>query len=80
MPRYFFHLHHRGAQRDEVGTVLASDKEAWSQGVAACSEFMHDLDGQMDDRSEYRMECQDEAGQQVFVLHLRAEKFFADER
>lgn len=76
MPRYFFHLHHRGAQLDETGTDLASDNEAWKQGVAACSEFMHDLDGKMDDRSEYRMECLDEDGRKVFTLHFSAEKFF----
>ena len=76
MPRYFFHTLHESLQRDEEGTEFQSDAQAWKEGVAACSELMHDLDGHLDDGPEYRMQCEDETGRKVFVLHFSAEKFF----
>lgn len=76
MPRYFFHIHHRGEQPDKTGADFASDKEARKQGVAAFSEFMHDLDGQMDDGAAYRTECIDEAGRKVFTIHISTETYF----
>jgi hypothetical protein len=74
MPLYKFHT---PASLDTEGVVLASDDAAWSQVVTYVGELLREVDGDLPDRTEWKITVWDES-RKVAEIEIGARKFSVD--
>jgi len=71
--RFYFHVRHDGAYRDEVGSDFPDVEVAWREAVKSAGEMIRDLDGKMATAPEWRMDVASEGGE-LFSLRFIAER------
>jgi hypothetical protein len=73
MPRYFFHIHHNGAQMDRDGEELPDKDAAWKEATLTAGQMLQSIDGRLEPGHDWRMEVTDEFANPLYVIRVRAE-------
>ena len=72
MPRYFFHVSHLKPRVNDVeGVDLPDQKAAWDEATRACGEMITEIDGNLAQGTDWRMDVTTEHGP-VFEIHFGA--------
>jgi hypothetical protein len=74
MPRYFFNVFHHQSEPDSVGEELPDKHAASARRLSPQERFLRDIDGKLQPGREWRMEVTDEFENQIFIIHVNAEK------
>ena len=74
MPRYFFHIHHNGAQIDSEGEELPDKLAAWKEATVTAGQLIQSIDGKLEPGHDWRMEVTDEFANPLYVIRVSAER------
>jgi hypothetical protein len=72
MQRYTFTF---SGDRDPSFAYLETDAEAWSEAVQFLGVMLHDINGELPNRTDWRIDVTGENGSAVATLHFSGQRF-----
>jgi hypothetical protein len=75
VPRYYFHVSYPEDAHwvDAEGVELTDEDAAWQEATIACGQMIRDMDGALQQNTQWRMHVTDAGGATLFRLHFLVE-------
>jgi hypothetical protein len=71
VPRYFFHVNHRGVRLDPDGAELPDVHAAWHKATIVAGELLKEIDGDLRPGHDWCLQVNDEFQNTLLEIHIK---------